>query len=264
VRVTQAYLDALYVSDRIDLVQAQKRAYAEQMTLNEKRLAVGEGTRTDMLETQARYDPAEAQEIEAHDNLDAAVWTLVAMVGQPIRTEELAPLVTRFEVPALQPPRYEDWRALALTNNPELAALRYSVDAAQEKVERAKAGHLPRVSLYVTAGCQQSSSEVTYDQRYVANSVGIQISIPVFAGGGVSATVRQEVDNKERLRYENLAQTNDTLNELKKQLNFYNSSAAKIRAYKFAVDSSRELIAAMQRSAAAGERVNLDILDAEL
>ena len=263
VRVAKAYTDALYAADQIDLVRAQKRAYAEQMTLNRRRLQAGEGTRTDALETQARYDLAQAQEIEAQDGLDAALRELSVLVGQEVQAEDLAPMVGKIPVQALQPARFDEWRTLALRNNPELEAFEHSVQAAQEQVEQARAGHFPKVSLYASAGRQKSSSESTFEQRYKTDSVGLQVSVPIFAGGGVSASVQQAVDNKERLRYENDAKREQTLNDLRKQFNLYNSSAAKMRAYQLAVDSARELTVAMKKSVAGGERVNADVLDAE-
>lgn len=263
VRVAQAYMDALYARDQIDLVSAQKRTYEAQKAQNERWLAAGEGNRTDVLETQARYDLALAQEIEARDNLDAALNVLAAMVGEPVRLEDLDVLGARFPVQQLEPASFEDWRGLALANNPELAALHYSVEAADQAVGKARAGHLPKITAYASAGRDKSSSESTYGQKYVTNSFGFQVSIPIFAGGGVSATVRQAVDNKERLRYENDAKTRKVLNELRTQFNLYNSSVAKLKAYQMAVDSARELTVAVRRSVAGGERVNADVLDAE-
>ena len=122
---------------------------------------------------------------------------------------------------------------------------------------------MPKVSAYASAGRDKSSSESTYGQKYVTNSFGLQVSIPIFAGGGVSSSVRQAVDNRDRLRYENDAKTREVLNELRKQFNLYNSSVAKLRAYQLAVDSARELTVAVRKSVAGGERVNADVLDAE-
>lgn len=263
VRVAQAYMDALYAKDQIDLVSAQKRTYEAQKAQNERWLAAGEGNRTDVLETQARYDLALAQDIEARDNLDAALNALAVIVGEPVRVEDLDALGTRFPVQRLEPVGFDDWRGLALAHNPELAAFRHSVDAADHAVGKARAGHLPTLSAYASAGRDKSSSESTYGQKYVTNSFGLQISIPLFAGGGVSATVRQAVDNKERLRYESDAKTREVLNELRKQFNLYNSSVAKLKAYQMAVDSARELTVAVRKSVAGGERVNADVLDAE-
>ena len=210
-RVAQAYMDALYATDQIDLVRVQKRAYEAQKTQNERWLAAGEGNRTDVLETQARYDLALAQEIEAQDNLDAALNALAAMVGEPIDAADLDALGGQFAVRPLAPNDFEHWRAQALAHNPELIALRHSADAADHAIGKARAGHMPKVSAYASAGRDKSSSESTYGQKYVTNSFGLQVSIPIFAGGGVSSSVRQAVDNRDRLRYENDAKTREVL-----------------------------------------------------
>ncbi len=54
VRVLSAYSQALLAQERIELSRAQKRAFAERLQLNDRLLKGGEGTRTDVLETQAR------------------------------------------------------------------------------------------------------------------------------------------------------------------------------------------------------------------
>lgn len=263
VRVAKAYTDALYARDQIDLSRAQKRAYAEQIALNTRMLQAGEGTRTDLLETQARHDLAVAQEIEAVDAQDAALRELAAMIGVPITADDLAPLIEAFEVMTLQSGGFESWQQMALRENPELSALTYSIDAAQQRIEQARAGHLPSVSLYASAGRQKSSSESSYDQRYATNSIGVQINVPIFAGGGVSASVRQATDNREKLRFERDARREEILNGLRQQFNLHHSSVAKMRAYGYAVDSARELTKAMKQSVIGGERVNADVLQAE-
>ncbi|WP_454007673.1 TolC family outer membrane protein [Alcaligenes sp. Marseille-Q7550] len=263
VRVAKAYTGALYAHDQIELSRAQERAYAELLTLNRRMLDAGEGTRTDVLETQARHDLAVAQEIEARDALDAALRELGAMVGRTILIENLAPLSSPFRELAIEHADFDQWRNMALAQNPELSAQRHALDAAQQRIEQARAGHFPSVSLYATAGRQKSSSEATYDQRYQTNSIGLQVSIPIFAGGGVSASVRQAVEQLEQQRYEGNARQAEILNGLRQQFNLFRSSAAKMRAYQYAVDSARELTRAMQKSVAGGERVNADVLQAE-
>ncbi|WP_158666303.1 TolC family protein, partial [Escherichia coli] len=55
VRVINAYVEVAHAKDQIALVEAQKAAYKEQLMLNVRRMNAGEGTLTDISETQARY-----------------------------------------------------------------------------------------------------------------------------------------------------------------------------------------------------------------
>ncbi|PND35326.1 hypothetical protein C1I89_02775 [Achromobacter pulmonis] len=96
-------MNALYAVDQIDLVRAQKRAYEAEKLRNERWLTAGEGNRTDVLETQARFDLALAQEIEARDGLDVALQALAALVGREVRAQDLDPLGRGFVVAPLEP-----------------------------------------------------------------------------------------------------------------------------------------------------------------
>jgi protease secretion system outer membrane protein len=263
VRVLSAYSQALLAQERIELSRAQKRAYAERLQLNERLLKGGEGTRTDLLETQARLSLAQAEEIESLDTQDAALRELEAIVGEPLQIEELAPLTREFDIPPLEPNRFETWRDMAMANNPELKSQHHALDAAEYEVERKRAGHMPKVSLYASSRQTSSDSESSYNQKYDTNSVGIQVSLPLFAGGSVSASTRQAANQLSQAQYELDAQTAKTLIELRKQFNLNTSGAAKVRAYEMAVSSATALVTATKKSVTGGERVNLDVLDAE-
>ncbi|OCW18573.1 peptidase [Pseudomonas aylmerensis] len=263
VRVLSAYSQALLAQERIELSRAQKRAFAERLQLNDRLLKGGEGTRTDVLETQARLSLAQAEEIEALDTQDSALRELEAIVGQPLQIEELAPLARQFAIPPLEPTRFDTWRELAMANNPELKSQHHALDVAEYEVERKRAGHMPKVSLYASSRQTSSDSESSYNQKYDTNSVGIQVSLPLFAGGGVSASTRQAAHQLSQAQYELDAQTSATLVELRKQFNLNTSGAAKVRAYEMAVSSATALVTATQKSVSGGERVNLDVLDAE-
>lgn len=263
VRVLSAYSQALLAQERIELSRAQKRAYAERLQLNERLLKGGEGTRTDVLETQARLSLAQAEEIESLDAQDAALRELEAIVGQPLQVDELAPLTRQFEIPPLEPNRFETWREMAMANNPELKSQHHALDVAEYEVERKRAGHMPKVSLYASSRQTSSDSESSYNQKYDTNSVGIQVSLPLFAGGSVSASTRQAANQLSQAQYELDAQTARTLIELRKQFNLNTSGAAKVRAYEMAVSSATALVTATKKSVTGGERVNLDVLDAE-
>ncbi len=263
VRVLSAYSQALLAQERIELSRAQKRAFVERLHLNDRLLKGGEGTRTDVLETQARLSLAQAEEIEALDAQDSALRELEAIVGQPLQIEALAPLTRAFTIAPLEPSRFDTWREMAMANNPELKSQHHALDVASYEVERKRAGHLPKVSLYASSRQTQSESESTYNQKYDTNSVGIQVSLPLFAGGSVSASTRQAANQLSQAQYELDAHTSATLVELRKQFNLNTSGAAKVRAYEMVVSAATALVDATKKSVTGGERVNLDVLDAE-
>ena len=206
---------------------------------------------------------AQAQEIEAQDNQDSALRELERLVGVPLEISDLDQLTEHFSVRPLTPNRYEAWRDLAMAQNPELASLRHAVDVAHYEVEQNRAGFLPRLGLYASTGKSKSGSENTYDQRYDTDSVGIQLSIPLFSGGETLASTRQASHRMQQSSYELDDKVADTLNQVRKMFNLSSSSAAKIKAYQLGVESAQTLVLATRKSIVAGVRVNLDLLNAE-
>ncbi|HIC7644362.1 TPA: TolC family outer membrane protein [Serratia liquefaciens] len=265
VRVISAYVEVAYSKDQIALASAQKAAYKEQLALNDRLMSAGEGTITDVSETQARYSLAEAQEIEARDALDAAQRELEVIIGVPLdQLDELQVLrLGKFQVAPLIPSKFEEWQKIALENNPMLAASRHGVDAAKYEVERNRAGFMPQVQLYASHSENDSSSDNTVNQKYRTDSIGVQVSVPIYAGGGVSASTRQAASRYGQAMYEMDAQVGTTLNDLRKQFNLCISSRAKLAAYELAVKSATTQVTATRQSVLAGQRVNVDVLNAE-
>ncbi|MDT8905723.1 MULTISPECIES: TolC family outer membrane protein [Pseudomonas] len=264
VRVLSHYTQALFAQDQIDIAQAKKRAFEQQFRQNEHMFRQGEGTRTDILEAESRYELAIAEEIEARDEQDAALRELGALIGVPaLDIGDLAPLNETFQVFTLQPASFDSWHGLAVSNNPTLASQRQAVDVARFEVERNRAGHLPTISAYATMRQNESESGNTYNQRYDTNTIGLEVSVPLYAGGGVSASTRQASRNMEQAEYELDAKTRETLIELRRQFSACVSGANKLRAYQKALSSAEALVVSTRQSILGGERVNLDALNAE-
>lgn len=265
VRVISAYVGVAYAKDQIALAQAQKDAYKEQLALNDRLVSAGEGTITDVAETQARYSLAEAQLIEARDVLDAAQRELEVIIGIPL--DQLDDLQTlrkgKFQVSPLPYTQFVDWEKVAMERNPQLAASRHGVDAARYDVERNRSGFMPQVQLYASHSENDSSSDNTVNQKYRTDSIGVQVTMPIYSGGGVAASTRQAAARYGQAKYELDAQVGDVINDLRKQFNLCISSQAKLLAYDFAVKSATTQVEATRKSVLAGQRVNVDVLNAE-
>ncbi|TDQ24879.1 protease secretion system outer membrane protein [Raoultella sp. BIGb0149] len=265
VRVISAYVGVAYAKDQIALAQAQKDAYKEQLALNDRLVSAGEGTITDVAETQARYSLAEAQLIEARDVLDAAQRELEVIIGIPLnQLDDLQTLRKgKFQVSPLPYTQFVDWEKVAMERNPQLAASRHGVDAARYDVERNRSGFMPQVQLYASHSENDSSSDNTVNQKYRTDSIGVQVTMPIYSGGGVAASTRQAAARYGQAKYELDAQVGDVINDLRKQFNLCISSQAKLLAYDFAVKSATTQVEATRKSVLAGQRVNVDVLNAE-
>lgn len=264
VRVLSAYSQALFSRDQIEIAEAKKKAFERQFEQNRQMFDQGEGTRTDILEAESRYELAGAEEIEAQNEQDAALRELGALIGVPeVRIDELAPLRAPFNFLALTPTTYEAWNAIALSENADLASQRQLLEVAHQEVKRNVAGHLPKLNAYATMRSMESDSGNTYNQRYDTNTIGLEISLPLYAGGGVSASSRQASRSLEQAEYDLEGKTREMLIQLRRQFNACATGVRKIRAYDKALASAEALVVSTQYSIKGGERVNLDELNAQ-
>lgn len=265
IRLYEAYSGALLARDQLAIARAQHVALGEQMRSNERMFKAGEGTRTDMIETRSRFDVAEAQVIEAEDALADALRVLTGMVGPGhfSRVDELDQLVPKFSPSPKQVDSIDHWIRLALSSNAEIEASRYGVQAADADVSRQRAGHLPTLDLVAAHGVNEADSVTTINQNNRTSMVGVQLRVPIFSGGAVSASTTQAVANYGRAQAELDATRDAVIVDLRKQYGLVNSNAAKIKALESAVASAQLLVEATRKSVAGGMRVNLDVLNAE-
>jgi len=261
VRVIGAYADALFAEDQVTLSRVQRDMYLENQKVNQRLFEKGEGTKTDMLETQARLDLAEAQLVEAQDNATATRNALAGVIGMEPGT--LDKLGDQFHFQDLPLKSFDDWRALTLQNNPQLAAARLAVENTRLEINRNKAGHAPRVDFIATYSKDDAASLQTYNQNSVNRALGVQLNIPIYQGGAINAQTRQAAANWNRAQADLDNRTNQLLVDLRKSYDLVQNSVAKINALEKAVNSGKLLMTATEQSIKGGVRINLDLLNAQ-
>jgi len=261
IRVISAYADALFAEDQVELSRVQRDMYAEQQKVNQRLFEKGEGTRTDMIETQARLDLAEAQLIEAKDNATAARSTLAGVIGMdPGTLDKLGP---DFHFADLPLKSFEEWRQSAIANNPELAAARLVIENQRLEIQRQKAGHYPRIDFVAVYSKGDAESLTTYNQDTVNRTIGVQVNIPIYQGGAINASTRQAAAGYERAQADLDVRSNRILVEMRKSYDQVQNSIAKVAALEKAVASGKLLMTATEQSIKGGVRINLDLLNAQ-
>lgn len=261
VKLAAAYFEALFSIERLTLADAEIAAYEAQRELAQRRRKGGEGTITEVAEAESRMQLARAGRADALDRLAVATQVLEGMTGKP--SGRLSLLRPEFAPPGLQPAKLEEWVALAEENSPDLRARRKAFELAGLEVDRIRSAHLPQLDLVARASRSENETISTLDQRTRVNTVGVQLNIPVYAGGRVGALAEQAVANRERARAELEAASTDVQVEVKRQFLAAVTGIDKVGAYRKAVDASRVAAEGTKRGMAAGIRTNTDVLDAE-
>ncbi|MYN30500.1 TolC family outer membrane protein [Duganella levis] len=260
-RVVSAYLDVLYKQELLALSQVERELYAEQRKVNDRLFEKGEGTKTDMLETQARLDVADAVLLEAQDSLTVSRETLGTVIGGEVG--EVQQLMPDFRVRPSDGQPFDYWKKVAIDTNPDIKTLQYGVEIAEQEVLKQYAGHAPRVDIVGTYGKTSSDSITTFQEDQKIRSIGFQVNIPLYSGGQVSASARQAVASREKAKQDLQAQIDKIVLELRKDYSVMASSVKRVDALMKSVASSETLIVATEQSIKGGVRINLDALNAK-
>lgn len=262
VRVSGAYFEAMLTHDQLALILAQQTAYASQLDAARKSLAAGSGTRTDIDEAQARLDMNRALEIEGRQNVVYTLQQLQTLVGQPI--DKLATLnVAQLVLANPQPDSLQDWVARAEFNSPQLQSLKARVEVARQEIKKAQSGHQPTLDAIAQWSNSKSESVTNTSSSYTNKSVGLQLNVPLFAGGYVNSQVRQSLAGLERVEQLLEAGRRDLGLRVHKEFRGVTENIPKIGALEQALKSSDQLILSSRKSFQAGSRTVLDILNAE-
>ena len=254
------YANANYAEDILYLSIAERDAYKNQGEANKLMAVRGEGTKTALIESQAKLSLSEAQVIESQDGVADGRNALVAMLGMEVAN--LDALSENFNVQPLEQSDYETWKNIALENNPEIAAQRENVELAYQDIRRNRAGHAPRLDAVASISKSKSDSTSTFNQEIDNKSIGLQLNIPIYSGGSVSALTAQAEANHKKAQDDLETKINEVLVDLRKQCNTVLSSVLKIDALKQSVASAELLVTATKKSLIGGVRTNLDVLDA--
>ncbi len=262
VRVGEAYFEALLTSDQLALVLAQKQTYTTQLDAARKGLAAGTGTRTDVDEAQARLDMTTAQELEARQNVEFTRHRIEVLTGQS--DAALASLdVDRFTPVAPVPGSVDAWIERAEQSSPELQSLRAQLEVARQEIEKARAGHMPTLDAVAQWARTNSDSVTSVNSRYDNKIIGLQLSVPLYAGGYVSSTVRQAVASQERVQEMLEATRRDLGVRVHREFRGMTEGVARIKALQQAVYSAEQATLSNRKSFEAGSRTTIDVLNAE-
>ena len=262
VRTLEAYVNVLFARDNIAFSQAHAKAVKEQMRQARLRYATGSGTLTEIQEAEADYEMAFADGLASTHNLENNRRELENITG--VYADSLLSIVhakVSYDVP--RPHDISYWVEYALEHNSEVQAAKQEIRIAKEQVRKNRAARYPTIELVASRTFSESDNNYSIGTQYDTYGVTLQMSLPIYSGGYVSASVRQASAQfwaaGER---KNLTERTVTA-DVRKYYNGILSSIAQVNAYEQAVKSSEIALIGTQKGFQAGLRSNVDVLNAQ-
>ena len=263
VRVSGAYCEVLQAKEALNLTLAQRTSTTAQLDAAKKRFTAGSGTRTDVDEAQAALDLNKAQELEARQNIAFTQRQLQVMLGNVVVDElqGLDPAKLPLEYPS--PNNLDAWIERALESSPEVRSQKAQLEAARLDVEKASAGHYPTLDAIAQWSRSESENVTNVNSSYTNRSVGVQLTLPIYAGGQVNSQVRQALSEQERATQALEALRQDISVRVHREFRGVTEGILKVRALEQAVRSTEQVAISTRRSYEAGVRTLNDTLNAE-
>lgn len=249
-----AYVDILRDEETSRIRRNNVRVLDRQLVAANDRFEVGEGTRTDIAQSESRLAVAEAGLAQADAQLEITRAQFVRLVGrlpiQPAPAPEFA-----------LPPTLDRAIQLARQNNPQLLASYYNEQAGEAAIDVARAAGRPTVSLNGTLAASRGAL-LSFDETDQA-TLAASIRIPIFSGGLNASRVRQAKHARTRLAFES-RDTERAVDQTVTQI------WAQLQASSRIVETSQRQVAAanvafegVQLEQQVGTRDQLDVLNAE-
>jgi outer membrane protein len=170
-------------------------------------------------------------------------------------------------LPAPQPAAIADWVAQARDNQPLVRAQRASVQVAALDVQRARSGHLPTVDLVANVGHSFSNHSLTtpddYSTKAAQHAVGIQVNVPLFAGGAIVTKVNEAESALNKAHADLEAASRSAASDAQHAYTGVTSGLAQVAALVTSVQAGNSALTGNKAGFRVGYRTNVDVLNAE-
>ena len=254
-QVAAAYFDVQRNMAVYDLNKKNVDVLLRQQRMAQVRFDVGEITKTDVAQADARLAEARAQLTNAQGTLAISRATYAQLVGAV--PGELETVDTLPELPDT----LEDAQALAMQFAPALVGAREQSEVSRRQVSIARGALLPSVSLTTSYQYAEEPSPFTIEDEQFA--YGARASIPLFQGGLNYSRIREakalHASDKSRVQ-EAERQTRANVIAVWERLQ---ASRAVIKSAELGVDANRLALEGVNKESLLGTRTTLDVLDAE-
>ena len=263
-QVVAAYMDVIQNEALVGLASNNVDVLTTNLQATSDRFEIGDLTRTDVAQSEARLALARGDLRTAQSNLIRARETFIALVGAA--PGELAPPPP---LPGL-PQDVENAVGVALQDNPDLIGAQERARAAGFDIRTAGASRLPRLEVFTSGGATDYlgtlgsvPGQPAPTQFQTSAQAGVRATIPLFQGGRPAAQVRQAQARSAAALETVVATERDVISTVRTAFANWQASLAIIESNQAAVAAADLSLEGVRAENTVGNRTILDILDAQ-
>jgi outer membrane protein len=254
-----AYMDVIRDRAIVELNQNQVRVLRTNLEATQDRFEIGDLTRTDVAQSEARLAQSQSRLEVAEARLVASEENYRRVIGR--RSGVLQPPPPLPPLPASA----DEAVRIALANNPDLIAITRQAEAAGFDVRSARGTRLPTVSA-VASGDYANTVSGDNDgivQQGTATSIGVQGRVPLYQGGLPAARIRQAQAIEGQTLEQRIGTERLVVANTRSAFEAYHASLDVIASNQVAVKANELALEGARAENSVGTRTILDVLNAE-
>ncbi|MBN8828267.1 MAG: TolC family outer membrane protein [Sphingobacteriia bacterium] len=251
----QSYIGVILANESYKIAENNEQILRKHLESTKLRFELGEVTKTDVAQADARYSLAQAQLIRYKGEIENAKSNYIKLMGELPVTSLSKPHQLKNIPESLEEAIY-----IGKENSFELRMSELSMKEANEGIKLAWSKILPSVDLQGEVS-KTGRSAITNDR--FDKSAYISLTIPLFQGGGEYIDVKDSSVQKEKAKYTYHKTLDDLVARINNSWIKYNSTKATIKSAQDAVDSALLAFNGVEEEAKIGLKTSLDILNAE-
>lgn len=258
-----AYMDVIRDRSIVTLNRNQVRVLETNLQASRDRFEVGDLTRTDVAQSEARLALARSNLELAEGRLTSSEENYRRVIGA--MPDELQPPPPLPPLPATADQAVD----IALQNNPDLVSIAAQIRAAGRDVSVARADRLPTVSAIASGratdylGTADRQFGVGAADSTTQTGLGVQARIPLYQGGLVGARVRQAQAFQSQLLEQGVAVERSVVAQTRAAFASYQAAMESIESNEVAVSANQLALEGTRAEQSVGTRNVLDVLNAE-
>lgn len=244
VRMAQAYFESLQAKASLDTTEQNLEFAQAQSKDAQLKFTHQSTTLAEKLEAESHVKISLAERLEALSELNNKLFALRQITGLNLTIEQLS--IEEVIVPD-DMQLIEFWLQLAETQNPNVLLQEATKTVAQHEIEKAKSGHYPTLDLVGSYGNSKQGPSAALSSATMVNSgsIGVQVNMPIFAGGAVSYKVDEAVLLLQKSHEDLEAARKQAKNQAYQSYNSVISSKTQYAAYEQAVNAYQQSLKAM-------------------
>jgi len=267
-RVTEQYMNVLRTRENLTSAKAQEVALRRQLDQSNERYKVGLVPITDVNEAQAAYDQSRVGLIVAQSDFEIARDQLEALTGKT--WESLDGLQAELPMAGPEPAEPNVWVDQAQANNPQVVRARFDADAAKAVSRQALGKQVPSVNLIGQYQHQHildlDTTSPGVNQIQLADEdtyYGVQMTVPIFAGGTVNSARKQASLNYQAAEQQYKLVWRDIGQQTRSLHRVVEADVLRVQARRQALVSAQSALKATESGYSVGTRNVVDVVVAQ-